>query len=170
MARNRRITHWALELLEALKKKNDGEMERAFVVHRTMCDVRWLDPAVDPNGRKPGWCYLGDPRVVNVGPVGMGRFSTLRSWLSQWSYDKSNAKGPLNAARIHKTPVLQIVNQADDAVPATHNPAIRAALATKDQEYVEIEGGTHYYVGQPEQLKICIDSVVGWSRRKGLLA
>ena len=170
VARNRRITHWALELLEALKKKNDGEMERAFVVHRTMCDVRWLDPAVDPNGRKPGWCYLGDPRVVNVGPVGMGRFSTLRSWLSQWSYDKSNARGPLNAARIHKTPVLQIVNQADDAVPATHNPAIRAALATRDQEYVEIEGGTHYYVGQPEQLKICIDSVVGWSRRKGLLA
>ena len=62
------------------------------------------------------------------------------------------------------------MNQADDAVPATHNPTIRAALATRDQEYVEIEGGTHYYVGQPEQLKICIDSVVGWSRRKGLLA
>ena len=170
VARNRRITDWALELLETLKKKNDGELERAFVVHRTMCDVRWIDPTVDPNGRKPNWCYLGDPRVVNVGPVGMGRFSTLRSWLSQWSYDKSNAKGPLNAARIRKTPVLQIVNQADDAVPATHNPAIRAALATPDKEYVEIEGGTHYYVGQPEQLKICIDTVVDWSRRKGLLA
>ena len=170
VARNRRITDWALELLETLKQKNDGEMERAFVVHRTMCDVRWIDPTVDPNGRKPNWCYLGDPRIVNVGPVGMGRFSTLRSWLSQWSYDKSNAKGPLNAARIHKTPVLQIVNQADDAVPATHNPAIRAALATPDKEYVEIEGGTHYYVGQPEQLKICIDTVVDWSRRKGLLA
>ena len=170
VARNRRITDWALELLETLKQKNDGEMERAFVVHRTMCDVRWIDPTVDPNGRKPDWCYLGDPRIVNVGPVGMGRFSTLRSWLSQWSYDKSNAKGPVNAARIHKTPVLQIVNQADDAVPATHNPAIRAALATPDKEYVAIEGATHYYVGQPEQLKICIDTVVDWSRRKGLLA
>lgn len=169
VARNRRITNWAQELLETLKKRGDGEIERAFVVHRTMCDVRWIDAAVDPNGRKPNWCYLGDPRIVNVGPVGMGRFSTLRSWLSQWSYDKSNAKGPLNAARIHRTPVLQIVNQADDAVPATHNPAIRAALATSDQEYLEIEGATHYYVGQPEQLRQCIDAVTGWSRRKGLL-
>ena len=169
-ARNRRITNWALEMLDTFKARNDAEIERAFVVHRTMCDVRWIDATVDPNGRKPDWCYLGDPRVVNVGPVGMARFSTLRSWLSQWSYDKSNAKGPVNAARIHRTPVLQIVNQADDAVPATHNPAIRAALATPDKEYVEIQGATHYYVGQPEQLRQCIDSVTGWSRRKGLLA
>ena len=169
LTRNRKITAWAEDLLATLKKRNDAEMERAFVVHRTMCDVRWIDPLVDPNGRKPNWCYLGDPKVVNVGPVGMARFSTLRSWLSQWSYDKSNAKGPLNAARIRKTPVLQIVNQADDAVPATHNPAIRAALATPDQEYVEIQGATHYYLGQPEQLRTCIETVIDWSRRKGLL-
>ena len=169
-ARNRRITAWASDLLETLKTRNDGEIERAFVVHRTMCDVRWIDASVDPNGRKPNWCYLGDPRIVNVGPVGMGRFTTLRSWLSQWSYDRSNARGPRNAARIHSTPVLQIVNQADDAVPATHNPTIRAALATADKEWLEIEGATHYYSNQPAQLKICIDAVTGWSRRKGLLA
>jgi pimeloyl-ACP methyl ester carboxylesterase len=169
-ARNRRITAWATDLLATLKIRNDGEIERAFVVHRTMCDVRWIDASVDPNGRKPNWCYLGDPRIVNVGPVGMGRFTTLRSWLSQWSYDKSNARGPRNAARIHTTPVLQIVNQADDAVPATHNPTIRAALATPDREWLEIEGATHYYSNQPAQLKICIDAVTDWSRRKGLLA
>lgn len=169
-ARNRRITDWALDRLEYLKRKSDGEMERAFVVHRTMCDVRWIDPAVDPNGRKPNWCYLGDPRVANAAPAGLARYSSLRSWLSQWSYDKSNAKGPANAARIRSTPVLQIVNGADDAVPATHNPAIRAALATPDKEYVEIEGATHYYAGQPAQLEKCIRTVRDWSRRKGLLA
>lgn len=170
VARNRRITNWAIETLDRLKHRNDGEIERAFVVHRTMCDVRWLDPAIDPNGRKPNWCYLGDPRTVNVGPVGLARFTTLRSWLSQWSFDKSNGKGAQNAAKITSIPVLQIVNQADDAVPATHNPTVRAALGTKDKEYVEIQGGTHYYLGQPQQLKECIDAVTGWSRRKGLLA
>ncbi len=113
---------------------------------------------------------MGDPRTVNVGPVGLARFSTLRSWLSQWSYDLSNAKGPMNAARIHRTPVLQIENGADDAVPATHNPAIRAALATSDKEYLTIEGATHYYARQPELLTRCIDTVEDWSRRKGLLA
>ena len=170
VARNRRITKWAEETLAKLKDRKDGEIERAFVVHRTMCDVRWLDPSIDPNGRKPNWCYLGDPRTVNVGPVGLARFSTLRSWLSQWSFDKSNGKGAQNAAKITQIPVLQIVNQADDAVPATHNPTVRAALGTKDKEYVEIQGGTHYYLGQPKQLEECIDAVTGWSRRKNLLA
>lgn len=169
VARNRKITNWVMEKLESLKKRTDGEVERAFVVHRTMCDVRWLDPAIDPNGRKPNWCYLGDPRVVNVGPVGLARFTTLRSWLSQWSLDKSNGKGAQNAAKIKAIPVLQIVNGADDAVPATHNPTVRDALGTNDKEYAEIEGGTHYYLGQPAQLKRCIDTVVDWSRRKGLL-
>jgi pimeloyl-ACP methyl ester carboxylesterase len=169
-ARNRNITRWAQELLETLKRRNDGETERGFVTHRTMCDVRWLDPFVDPNGRKPGWCYMGDPRLVNVGPVGLARFSTLRSWLSQWSLDLSNAKGPANAALITETSVLQIENEADDAVPATHNPAIHAALATRDKEFVSIKGAGHYYLGQPDQLAQCIDTVIDWSRRKSLLA
>lgn len=167
--RNRRITTWAQDLLETLKKRQDGEIERAFVTHRTMCDLRWLDPTLDPNGRRPDWCYMGDPRTVNVGPVGLARFSTLRSWLSQWSYDLSNAKGPMNAAKIHHTPVLQIENEADDAVPATHNPAIRDALATRDKEYVSIKGATHYYLGQPELLATCVNTVIDWSHRKGLL-
>jgi pimeloyl-ACP methyl ester carboxylesterase len=169
VARNRRITAWCQEKLRSLRESKTGEMERAFVVHRTMCDVRWLDPTVDPNGRKPGRCYMGDPRAVNVGPVGLARFSTLRSWLSQWSYDLSNAKGPANAAKIRRTPVLQIENTADDAVPATHNPTIYAALATPDKRLLRIEGATHYYVGQPELLKQSTDAVVAWSREKRLL-
>jgi pimeloyl-ACP methyl ester carboxylesterase len=170
VARNRRITDWVLELLATLKRRNTGEMERAFVVHRTMSDVRWIDASVDPNGRKPNWCYLGDPRIANSAPAGLARYSSLRSWLSQWSYDASNAKGSNNAPQIRNTPVLQIVNQADDAVPATHNPAIRARLGTPDKEYVEIEGATHYYLGQPEQLAQCITALTDWTRRKGLLA
>ncbi len=168
--RNHKITQWAQELLASLKKRNDGEIERGFVTHRTMCDVRWIDSSIDPNGRKPNWCYLGDPRTVNVGPVGLARFSTLRSWLSQWSVELSNAKGPANAAKIHRTPVLQIENQADDAVPATHNPAIWAALATPDKELISIPDATHYYLGQPEQFKTCIDGILDWSPRKSFIA
>lgn len=169
LARNRRISAWVLETLDKLKRKNDGELERAFVVHRTNCDVRWLDDKIDPNGRRSNWCFLGDPRIANSAPAGLARYSSLRSWLSQWSYDHSNAKGVMNAERVRSTPVLQIVNGADDAVPATHNPAIKAALATSDKEYVEIAGASHYYVGQPEQLAQCISAVIDWSSRKGLL-
>jgi len=170
VARNRKISEWCQERLDTLRRRETSEVERCFVVHRTMCDVRWLDPSIDPNGRRPGWCYLGDPRAVNTSPAGLGRYSSLRSWLSQWSYDLSNAKGPKNAARIRRTPVLQVENLADDAVPASHNPTIRSALATEDKEYVGIEGATHYYQGQPAQLQQCIGAVLDWSRRKGLLA
>jgi len=169
-ARNRKITAWAQDMLETLKAKGTAEQERAFVVHRTMCDVRWFDPTVDPSDRRVGWSYMGDPIAVNVGPVGLARYTTLRSWLSQWSYDESNAKGPLNAAKIHNSPVLLIENTADEAVPATHNPAIFAALATPDKEYLQLKGATHYYLGQPELLARCIHAVIDWSQRKGLLA
>ncbi len=170
VARNRKITHWALDMLAELKRRGSFEQERAFVVHRTMCDVRWFDGTIDPNDRPIGRSYMGDPRTVNVGPVGLARFTTLRSWLSQWSYDLSNAKGPMNAALIKRSPVLQIENNADEAVPATHNPTIRAALATENKEYMTIPHATHYYLGQPELLKACIDRVIDWSRRQGLLS
>lgn len=169
IARNEKITQWCLDMLERLRKRGGPEQERAFVVHRTMCDVRWFDTSIDPNDRKVGVSYMGDPRTVNVGPVGLARYSTLRSWLSQWSYRLSNAKGPMNARLITRSPVLQIENNADEAVPASHNPTIAAALATKDKEYLTIPHATHYYLGQPELLKVCIDKVLDWSARKGLL-
>jgi pimeloyl-ACP methyl ester carboxylesterase len=168
-ARNRRITAWCEGMLHRLKREGGDEVERGFVTHRTMCDPRWLDLSIDPNGRKANWCYMGRPATVNVGPVGLARYATLRSWLSQWSYDRSNAKGPMNAARIRRTPVLQIVNGADDAVPATHNPTIRQALATDDASCLEIAGATHYYLGQPDLLDQCISAVMDWSRARGLL-
>ncbi len=169
IARNRRITDWCLDLLDRLKKSGTPEVERAFVVHRTMCDPRWIDPTIDPNDRKPGTCYLGDPRTANVGPAGLARYSSLRSWLSQWSFDLSRAKGAENAARIKKVPVLVIENSADDAVPATHPETIRRSLGTSDKEFVTIKNATHYYLGQPELLQQCVDSVLAWSRSRNLL-
>ena len=168
IARNRRITAWVRETLEDLKKKGGKEMERGFIVHRTMADPRFLDPAIDPNDRKPNWCYLGDPETVNSGPVGLGRFSTLRSWLSQWSYDESRADGPANAAKI-SVPLLAIENGADDAVPQPHTPTIFEATASADKEHHVIKGATHYYLNQPEHMAEAINLTLGWLRQRNLL-
>jgi len=59
--RNRRITRWVRDKLAALEAQGRADEEFCFVVHGTMADPRWLDPAVDPNDREPGSCYLGDP-------------------------------------------------------------------------------------------------------------
>jgi pimeloyl-ACP methyl ester carboxylesterase len=169
-ARSARITRFAEEWLARLRERDNGEVERSFIVHRTMCDPRWIDPAIDPNGRPPGRCYLGDPRTANVGPAGIARYTSLRSWLSQWSIDRTFSRGPENARRIARVPIFQIVNEADDAVPATHNRTIASALtstARRDHEYVEIYGATHYYLGQDDKLATCIDHVLRWSDERG---
>ena len=165
--RNRKITAWVREILADLKSRDTGEVERGFVVHRTMADPRWIDPTVDPNGRKANWCYLGEPRTVNSGPAGLARFCTLRSWLSQWSYDDSRADGVEGARRI-SVPFLTIENGADDACPANHATEIFEAAASTDKEHHVIEGANHYYAGQPENAVICVDKICDWLRERSL--
>ncbi len=149
--RNRRITRWVRGCLDELRSSGKSDHERGFTTHGTMAAPCWLDPAVDPNQRKPGWCYLGDPEVVNDGPVGLARFATLRSWLSQWSYDESRGDGVECAGRI-SVPVLVIGNLADDACPPSHARRLYAAVADERKKLVEIEGATHYYFGQRDKM------------------
>jgi pimeloyl-ACP methyl ester carboxylesterase len=169
LARLRRRTAWVKEQLARLKSRDNGEMERGFVTHRTLADPRFLDLALDPNDRPMGGCYLGNPATVNSGPVGIARFSTLRSWLSQWSVDDTNAHGEKCAARI-QTPLLAIENSADDAVPQPHTPRIYAAAKTKDKTFHLIKGATHYYVGQPHLMHEAIDTTLEWLGQRGLYA
>ena len=167
LARLRRRTAFVRETLQKLKKLGTGEVERGFVTFRTMADLRFLDPAIDPNDRKPRWCYLGNPETANTGPVGLARFSTLRAWLSQWS-EESNADGPRSAASI-TVPFLAVENSADDAVPQPHTKIIHDAAASEDKTMKVIKGATHYYHGQPAQLQEALDVWVGWMRKQKLM-
>ncbi len=146
IARNRRITAWVTAELASLRDGGAHNEERAFVVNGTMADPRWLDPSVDPSDRKPGWCYLGDPRIVNDGPVGLARFSTLRSWLSQWSYDDARGDA-LKAAAGVDVPVLVVGNTADDACTPSHTHRLFEAVPHNNKALHEVQGATHYYTG-----------------------
>jgi pimeloyl-ACP methyl ester carboxylesterase len=166
IARNRKITGWVKDKLQYLKDSDRPNDEFGFVVHGTMADPRWLDPSVDPNDRQENWCYLGDPKVVNNGPVGLARFCTLRSWLSQWGYDDSNADGQACAAKI-SVPILVIGNTADDACTPSHTHRLYNAIAHDDKELYEVEGATHYYFGQPDKLDDAISRCDAWLQKKG---
>jgi pimeloyl-ACP methyl ester carboxylesterase len=143
IARNRRITEWVKAQLDELRASGERNAERGFVVHGTMADVRWTDPAQDPSDRRPHECYLGDPKVANDGPVGLARFCTLRSWLSQWGYDTTNADGLGNASRI-SCPVLVINNTADLACTPSHARRLFDAVGHDDKEYHDVVGADHY--------------------------
>ena len=168
LVRMRRRTAWVKETLAKLKKLDTDEMERGFVTYRTLCDVRFMDPAIEPNDRKPRWTFVGAPETANTGPIGLARFSTLRAWLSQWSLDDSNADGP-RCARDVSVPLLAIENSADDAVPQSHTGIIHASAASKDKTMRVIKGATHYYQGQPELLKQAVELCVGWIGKQRLL-
>ncbi len=157
-ARNRRISDWAKRELAAIRASDRPHAERAFVVQGTMADVRWTDPLQDPSDRRPFECYLGEPRVANDGPVGLARFTTLRSWLSQWSLNDSHADGLGNAARV-TCPVLVISNSADLACTPSHAQRLFDAVAHDRKVFREIKGADHYYIERadliPEALGHC---------------
>ncbi|RLT95998.1 alpha/beta fold hydrolase [Ketobacter sp.] len=169
IARNRKITAWVKQKLEDFRKDGLTTEEFAFVVHGTMADPRWLDPTQDPNDRMPGWCYLGDPKVVNNGPVGLARFCTLRGWLSQWSYDDSNANG-LTCAEQISVPTLVIGNTADDACTPSHTHRLYEAVGHDDKEMYEVKGANHYYFGQKDKLDEATGKCLEWLVQKGFMA
>lgn len=167
LARVRRITDWVLDLFDTLQKRGGGEVERPFLVHRTMADPRFLDITLEPNDRHPGWCYLGNPETVNSGPVGLARFTTLRAWLSQWSPDHSRADAEACIPGI-SVPLLVIENTADDAVPVSHPTSVFEAATTADKSFRRIEGATHYYRDQPEHLALVVKQIESWLAERNM--
>ncbi|MCC6007645.1 MAG: alpha/beta fold hydrolase [Rhodobacteraceae bacterium] len=167
-ARVARITARVRARLRALSDMGRPGREEGFVVHRTMADPRWLDPAVDPNDRRPGWCYLGEPRAANHATYGLARFTTLRSWLSQWCPASSRADGEACAARM-QVPVLGVENGADDACTPEHTRTLFAAVPHADKDLVTIAGANHYYYDQPRELAEAARACREWLGARGFL-
>ncbi len=158
VARNRRITAWVKDKLNEIRDSDHPHREFAFTVHGTMADPRWLDPTVEPSDRVPGTCYLGDPEVVNDGPVGLARFCTLRSWLSQWSIDDARCDAVASGPGV-TVPLLVIGNTADDACTPSHTRRLYDAVPHDLKHFHEVKGATHYYTGPDGQAHL--DEAIG---------
>ena len=98
-----------------------------------------------------------------MGPVGLARFCTLRSWLSQWSYDDARGDGVTCGPDI-AVPALVIGNLADDACTPSHTRRLFEAIGHPDKEMHEIHGATHYYAGpdQRDKLREAVTVVSDW--------
>jgi len=166
-ARIARITADVDQRLADFSRRGLVGAEHCFVVHGTMADLRWLDPSIDPNDRRPNWCYMGDPRQVNMSPAHLARFCSLRSWLSQWS-ERSRADGPACAAAI-KVPALVIENSADDACTPSHAARIVAGFKAVPPKFHRIEGATHYYMGQNDKMAEAVGLISSWLKEMHLI-
>ena len=154
-ARNDRITTWAQAELQRLREHRASD--RVFNVHRVYADPRFTDATLDPSERKPG-CYAGDPRRANYGPLGIGRTSTLRSWLSMWSLSESQCNGSQHLPRV-KVPALVVQSLADRGVFPSDARAIHDALGATDKQ-LELVPGEHYFedTGRDD----VADLIAGW--------
>lgn len=161
LARVRRRTALVKEVLHDLRSGQASEMERGLLTHRTLAEPRFLDGAIDPNDRKVGWCFLGEPEASNSSPAGIARFSTLRAWLSQWSIDDTQSHA-LKHARSISVPLLAIENSADDAVPQPHTQLFYDAVGSRNKRFEVIKKANHYYAEQPRELAATIRLTVGW--------
>lgn len=139
-ARNERITDWAIAELDRLAA--DGFRDRLFQIHRVWADLRFNDLAIDPSERRPG-CYAGDPERANRGPLGIGRSSTLRSWLSMWSLRESQCRAEPHLRRI-TAPALVVQSTADRGVFPSDAVAIHSFLGGSDVE-LHLVPGEHYF-------------------------
>ena len=89
-------------------------------------------PSQDPSDRRPGTCYLGDPKIANDGPVGLGRFTTaallaLAVELRREPRERRRERGRISC------PVLVVNNRADLACTPSHAHRLFDAVASADK-------------------------------------
>jgi alpha-beta hydrolase superfamily lysophospholipase len=165
LARNRRITAWAQEQLRLISAPGhfpEGLSDLSFTVHGTVADLRLLDGSIDPSDREVGMTGWGHPSVANLLPAGVGRSSTLRSWLNQWSVDLSLGDALRWMPEI-TVPVFVGAGTGDElVVPQMARETYDAATAAASRTWVEFKGATHYFANQPEILSDALDSVAAW--------
>lgn len=164
VARNERITAWARQRLTELAEL--GYSDEAFVIHRTTAALEFLDPTLDPSDRPLGWYGGSNVQWFNRAAIGLGRFATLRSWLSQFGLSSTNALAEPNLART-SVPVLVVQATADQGVFRSDALALFEAAATTDKQLIWSEGGLHFFAGQPDHQTAVLDAIDGWLTEHG---
>jgi pimeloyl-ACP methyl ester carboxylesterase len=164
VARNNRITAWALDELERVRAK--GCFDRMFNMHRAWADLRYLDASLDPNDREIGVCYLGPPKFFNYSPFGIGSSNTIRTWLSMWSLEYSQCRGIPHLERIN-VPSLVVQSMADAGVFPVDAHIIHDNLATEDKT-LEFIAGDHYLQTPDDARDVVADLVAGWLQARGV--
>jgi pimeloyl-ACP methyl ester carboxylesterase len=162
LARNERITDWALARLRSFDADPDPERPKdaAFLVFRTAADPRFVDLTIDPSDRKAG-TTRGSARASNYGVMHTGRICSLRSWLSQWSVRLSRADGPKCLERT-SVPVLSVAYSADPVVFPSQVRQFSEAARGRCTEHM-LQGATHHMQGQPQLIERLADLLVDWA-------
>lgn len=163
--RMRRIDDWCRAQLAS---GSAASGDRAFVVHRTAADPRFIDLTLDPSDRAEGSMY-GPPQPANASAGGLARYCTARNWLSTWSAEHSRSDAARNLASV-TCPLLIAPLMADQAAFPSEAREMFHAATRAGRDLVEIPRLTHYLVDQPDGPDTVVDVIADWLERAGLPA
>lgn len=164
LARNRRITAWCHSQLNRVTGRGhwpEGLDDMAFVVHGTSADLRFLDPSIDASDRLPNSTIWGKPAIANYLPAGVSRYSSLRSWINQWSVDETNGNALKWLPKLN-TKTLVVGGTADSGSPPVVLEQLYGAIEVAKKKYVLIEGAAHYFEDRPDLLAQACEAIVSW--------
>ncbi len=155
--RNRRITRWARARLTQLAElpvpasaDGHGIDDLPFLVHGTAADPRSLDASIEGVRDKPTTLW-GQAWSANFSPVTLGHATSLRSWLSQWSFDESRANAFRELPHV-QSPVTVIYGSGDDAAFPSHAKRMYDSVGHDRRDLICLDGANHYFIGQSEKL------------------
>jgi pimeloyl-ACP methyl ester carboxylesterase len=156
-----RITDWVKAQLTELTERYGADVpDLPFRVHGTCADPRFVDVTLDASDREPGTLW-GDPMSANLRPVTLGSFSTLRSWLSQWSVADSNGYGPTCLERV-SVPVFVAYGTADRGCFPSMASALYEGAPHPRKELLAVTGAGHYFDGRPDLVSDTLASIIKW--------
>ena len=157
-----RITTWVRDQLSDLGDRFGSEVpDLPFSIHGTCADPRFVDTSLDPSDREPGTLW-GDAFSANLRPVTLGSFTTLRSWLSQWSVADTHGYGPKCLERV-SVPVFVAYGTADRGCFPSMAFDLHEAARHPYKELYEAKGAGHYFDNAEEQLSNTLDAVLEWA-------
>lgn len=125
--------------------------EPVMVIHRTMANLHYADPTLDPSPRGYGSLLSERPDLMNFQVRGFARIQTPHAWLSTWSGLSSNANTLVTAPRVSIPAVVIHAGRDLDVFPNTHSRRTFAALGSADKEYWDFPDALHYFEAPDDQ-------------------
>lgn len=128
-----------------------GAMERIMVIYRTMANLNYTDPHLDPSGRDYGSLLSERPDLMNMQAAGFARVVRPEAWLSTWSALSSHACTASHLSEIRDIPILMINTTRDREIfPATDATPLWNSVQVTDRTQHDIDA-RHYFEADPGQ-------------------
>lgn len=122
--------------------------EPVMVIYRTMANLHYTDPTLDPSSRAYGSLLSERPDLMNRQYMGFGRLCRPEAWLSTWSGVASNANLEKNLAKIRDIPLFFGYATKDKEIyPESDAKPLWNAVQLRDKTYQAYDA-EHYF--EPE--------------------